>query len=49
MCHKTSKIGFLALGIGIGLLISFLFGGWFLRVLVAAALSVLGFLLTDCR
>ena len=38
MCHKTSKIGFLVLGIGIGLLISFLFGGWFLRVLVAAAL-----------
>ena len=43
MCHKTSKIGFLVLGIGIGLLISFLFGGWFLRVLVAAALIVLGF------
>ena len=49
MCHKTSKIGCLVLGIGIGLLISFLFGGWFLRVLVAAALIVLGFLLTDCR
>ena len=42
MCHKTSKIGFLVLGIGIGLLISFLFVGWFLRVLVAAALIVLG-------
>ena len=37
------------LGIEFGLLISFLFGGWFLRVLVAAALIVLGFLLTDCR
>ena len=49
MCHKTAKLGYLVLGIGIGLLISFLFGGWFLRVLVAAALIVLGFLLTDCR
>ena len=49
MCHKTSKIGFLVLGIVLGMLLSFLFGGWFLRVLVAAALIVLGFLLTDCR
>ena len=48
MCHKTSKIGFLVLGIGIGMLLSFLFGGWFLRVFVAAAMIVLGFLLTGC-
>ena len=48
MCHKTSKIGFLVLGIGIGMLLSFLFGGWFLRVFVALALIVLGFLLTGC-
>lgn len=49
MCHKTSKIGILVLGIGAGLMISFLFGGWFLRVLVALALIALGFLLADCR
>lgn len=49
MCHKTSKIGFLVLGVGIGMMISFLFGGWFLQVLVALALIVLGFLLVDCR
>ena len=48
MCRKTSRIGYLVLGIGIGFLTSFLFGGWFLRVLVGAALIVLGFLLAGC-
>ena len=49
MCHKASTIGLVVLGIGAGLMLSFLFGGWFLRVLVALALIVLGFLLADCR
>ena len=48
MCHKTGKIGYLVLGIGAGLLLSFLFGGWFLRVVVGAGLMVLGFLLAGC-
>ena len=56
MCHKTSKIGFLVLGIGIGLPALLLVAGIVaivcaatMRVLAAAALIVLGFLLTDCR
>lgn len=48
MCHNTSKIGWLVLGIGVGLLASFLFGGWFLQALIGAALVVLGLLLGGC-
>lgn len=48
MCRNTAKIGWLVLGVGIGLLISFLFGGWFLQVLIGAALVVLGAILSGC-
>ena len=48
MCHKPSKIGYLVLGVGLGLLVSFLFGGWFLQALIGAVLIVLGILLAGC-
>ncbi len=48
MCRKASKLGLLTLGVGVGLLVSFLFGGWFLRTLVGVVLIVLGFFLADC-
>ena len=43
MCVKTEQLGLVLLGAGIGLLVSLC--GWFLRVLVAIILIVLGLLL----
>ena len=45
MCVKTEQLGLVLLGAGIGLLASFALCGWFLRVLVAIILIVLGLLL----
>ena len=45
MCVKTEPRGLVLLGAGIGLLGSFARCGWFLRVLVAIILIVLGLLL----
>ena len=45
MCAKTEQLGLVLLGAGIGLLVSFALCGWFLRVLVAIILIVLGLLL----
>lgn len=45
MCVKTEQLGLVLLGAGIGLLVSFALCGWFLRVLVAIILIVLGLLL----
>lgn len=45
MCVKTEQLGLVLLGAGIGLLMSFALCGWFLRVLVAIILIVLGLLL----
>ena len=44
-CVKTEQLGLVLLGAGIGLLVSFALCGWFLRVLVAIILIVLGLLL----
>ena len=45
MCVKTERLGLLLTGAGVGLLLSFALCGWFLRVLIAAILIVLGLLL----
>ena len=45
MCVKTKQLGLLLIGAGVGLLLSFALCGWFLRVLVAIILIVLGLLL----
>ena len=45
MCVKTEQIGLLLIGAGVGLLLSFALCGWFLRVLIAAILIVLGLLI----
>ena len=45
VCVKTEQLGLVLLGAGIGLLVSFALCGWFLRVLVAIILIVLGLLL----
>ena len=45
MCVKTEQLGLVLIGAGIGLLVSFALCGWFLRVLVAIILIVLGLLL----
>lgn len=45
MCVKTQQLGLLLLGVGFGLLASFALCGWFLRVLAAIVLIVLGLLL----
>lgn len=45
MCVKTEQLGLLLIGAGVGLLLSFALCGWFLRVLIAAILIVLGLLL----
>lgn len=45
MCVKMEQLGLVLLGAGIGLLVSFALCGWFLRVLVAIILIVLGLLL----
>ena len=45
MCVKTEQVGLLLIGVGAGLLLSFALCGWFLRVLVAAILIVLGLLI----
>ena len=42
---KTERLGLLLIGAGVGLLLSFALCGWFLRVLIAAILIVLGLLL----
>ena len=43
--ERDPKLGLVLLGAGIGLLVSFALCGWFLRVLVAIILIVLGLLL----
>lgn len=45
MCVKAEQAGLLLIGLGAGLLLSFVLGGWFLQVLVAVVLIVLGLLL----
>ena len=45
MCRKNAVYAALILGCGVGLLLSFLFSGAFLRTVLAAALLVAGLLL----
>ncbi len=47
MCRRKACLAQALIGLGLGLLLSFLLGGWFLRVLTAAALLVIGILLLD--
>ena len=47
MCVKRDRLGALLLGVGIGLLASLALCGWFWRVLLAAVLLVLGFMLLN--
>ena len=47
MCVKTERLGLLLIGAGVGLLLSFALCGWFLRVLIAAILIVLGLFLVE--
>ena len=42
MCVKTEQLGLLLIGVGIGLFLSFALCGWFLRILIATILIVLG-------
>ena len=45
MCVKNEQLGLLLIGAGVGLLLSFALCGWFLRLLIAAILIVLGLLI----
>lgn len=47
MCLRTERLRMLLLGLGIGLLVSFLICGWFWRLLLAAGLIAIA-LLMDC-
>ncbi|MCI5992661.1 MAG: hypothetical protein MRZ24_01345 [Clostridiales bacterium] len=48
MCHRADKAGCLLIGLGIGILLSLLFCGWFLRVVLGLGLIALGWFLTSC-
>ena len=48
MCPRRDTLGRLLLGLGIGLLLSLILPGVFLRVLVGLALIALGCLLSNC-
>ena len=45
MCVKTERLGLLLIGAGVGLFLSFALCGWFLRILIATILIVLGLLI----
>ena len=47
MCLCRDKTGRVLLGIGIGLILSLLFSGWFLRILLGGVLIVAGCLLLN--
>ena len=47
MCIRKGQIGLVVLGIGVGLLLSFLVGTWLWKLLLAAGLIALA-LLMDC-
>ena len=48
MFSKNQLIGALLIGVGAGLILSVIFGGWFLRILIGAAVAVIGWLLGRC-
>ncbi len=48
MCPRRDTLSRLLLGLGIGLLLSLILPGGFLRVLVGLALIALGCLLSNC-
>lgn len=47
MCPRTEKLRMFLLGLGVGLLVSFLICGWFWRCLLAAGLIAIA-LLMEC-
>lgn len=47
MCRRKGCVGWLLVGLGAGLLLSLLFGGWFLRLVLGLGLIVLGWFLSD--
>jgi len=47
MCLCRDKTGRVLLGIGIGLILSLLFSGWFLRILLGGVLIAVGCLLLN--
>ena len=47
MCPRTEKLRLFLLGLGVGLLLSFLVGTWLWKLLLAAGLIALA-LLMDC-
>ena len=48
MCPRRENLSRLLLGLGIGLLLSLILPGGFLRVVVGLALIALGYLLSNC-
>ncbi len=48
MCHRTDKAGCVLIGLGAGLLLSLLFGGWFLCVVLGLGLIALGWCIAGC-
>jgi len=45
MCPCREKTGWILLGLGIGLIASIAFSGWFLRLLLGAAFLAVGLLM----
>ena len=48
MFSSKQLVGTLLIGIGAGMIVSIVFGGWFLQLLFGAALIVIGFLFGRC-
>lgn len=48
MCHRADKAGCFFVGLGVGFLLSLLFGGWFLCVVLGFGLIALGWFLISC-
>ena len=49
MCPRTEKLRLFLLGLGVGLLLSFLVGTWLWKLLLAAGLNALALLMDCCR
>lgn len=48
MCHRADRVGYFLMGLGAGLIVSMLLGGWFLPVVLGLGLAALGWFLTGC-